>query len=118
VSAMIHEAGASKSYSGCPILRAFCERWDTTAVDVRFSNPIGMPVEIRGIPPFAKSAKDGAPGAWLLGKSVRRTVSLKKEVEIHEGVSPVIAEIGPVLRVGNVVVHLERVVVVGDIPDG
>jgi hypothetical protein len=44
--------------------------------------------------------------------------SLEKEVKIHEGVSPVIAEIGSVLRVGNVVVHLERVVVVGDIADG
>jgi hypothetical protein len=43
---------------------------------------------------------------------------LEKEVKVHEGVSPVIAEIRSVLRVGNVVVHLERIVVVGDIPDG
>jgi hypothetical protein len=44
--------------------------------------------------------------------------SLKKEVKIHESVSAIIAEVGAVLWVGNVVVHLQRVVVVGDVSDG
>jgi hypothetical protein len=39
---------------GCPILCALCKGWDTR-----------RSIEIRGIPPFAKNAKDGAPGDLL-----------------------------------------------------
>jgi len=46
----------SSQVFGCPILRAFCERWDTTALP-RDHSPAHS-----AIPPFAKSAKDGAPG--------------------------------------------------------
>jgi hypothetical protein len=47
--------------SGCPILRAFCEGWDKQNVRGRVS------VQNSGIPPFAKSAKDGAPECWQVG---------------------------------------------------
>jgi hypothetical protein len=52
------------------------------------------------------------------GNNCEANDSLEKEVKIQQGVSSVVAEVGPVLRVGNVVVHLKRVVVVGDVSDG
>ena len=47
---------------GCPILRVFCEGWDKEKLRGK-----GL-VESSGIPPFAKSAKDGATDPLWQGK--------------------------------------------------
>jgi hypothetical protein len=47
---------------GCPILRAFREGWDRQKLRGRASG------ESSGIPPFAESAKDGAPDSLWQGK--------------------------------------------------
>ena len=48
---------------GCPILRVFCEGWDATA-----PRPRPFPPRLLLIPPFAESAKDGAPDPLWQGK--------------------------------------------------
>ena len=46
---------------GCPILRALSEGWECHC-----SAPETVAPQILLIPPFAKSAKDGAPDHWWL----------------------------------------------------
>ena len=41
--------------------------------------------------------------------------TLEEEIKIHEHVSSVVAEVGSVLRVGDVVVHLQWIGMVGDV---
>jgi hypothetical protein len=50
---------------GAPSFAFVCKGWDTTAFELHTLSPIDILVEIRGIPPFAKNAKDGAPVALL-----------------------------------------------------
>src|SRR5882757_1425806 len=45
-------------------------------------------------------------------------LGLEEEIKIHERVGSVIAEVGSVLRVGDVIVHLQGVGVVGDVAEG
>jgi hypothetical protein len=62
--------------SGCPILRALSEGWDQ---QVPFEIPSGAPL----FPPFAKNAKDGAPG-HLLGLEEERGTHLGGSVRAPE----------------------------------
>ena len=49
---LVFGTAGSTTKGGCPILCVLCKGWDTRS-------------PVRGIPPFAKSAKDGAPGDLL-----------------------------------------------------
>jgi hypothetical protein len=62
---------------GCPILRVFCEGWDPRNKIPNIITHAGIIEKVRAfgrgalwIPPFAKNAKDGAPGPLLQRKTV------------------------------------------------